>query len=444
MIAKLSTIRREGSMYHSNRQHDNEHHGSRKEEGHLFRLGVTLFFTGAALLFLYYIIFYGERLKGVISLLGNILMPIIVGAILAYILIPVLNFIEQKIVFRIVDRCGLDRKKHKDKVRGLSVALTAIFIVLVIYIVVYVFISQIIPSIKDIADNFDVYTGNIIRYLNTLFEDNAYVRNTINSLINQYSSEFDKWLDTLVPRLTSIALSLSMSIINILQVAWDFIIGFIISIYIMCSKDVFVGQAKKMAYGLFERETANEVISDARYIHRTFTGFLSGKIIDSIIIGIICFIGTSILKTPYAALVSLIIGLTNVIPFFGPFLGAVPCAFLIFVVAPTQPLNMVYFVIFILLLQTFDGNILGPKILGDSTGLSSFWVIFSITVFGGIFGIPGMIIGVPTFAVIFAAVRRYINRKLKEKELPADREVYRKTAKIEEDNQVIFKENTEE
>ena len=154
---------------------------------------------------------------------------------------------------------------------------------------------------------------------------------------------------------------------------------------------------------LFQTETANVFISNIRFIHKTFIGFVSGKIVDSIIIGIICYLGTNLMGTPYAVLISVIIGVTNIIPFFGPYMGAIPSAILILMVNPTQCL---YFIIFIFVLQQFDGNILGPKILGDSTGLGSFWVIFSITLFGGLFGIIGMVIGVPVFAVFYAEIGR--------------------------------------
>ena len=259
-------------------------------------------------------------------------------------------------------------------------------------------------------------------------------------MINKYSVELEFWLNnTLFPKLSTILMSVSLSVINVLGFLWDFILGFILSIYILHSKDVFAEQAKKISYGLFSTETANGLLQDVRFVHKTFTGFITGKVIDSFIIGVLCFIGTSILGTPYAALVSVIIGVTNVIPFFGPFLGAIPCSVLIFVVAPMQPLHTVYFVIFILLLQQFDGNILGPKILGDSTGLGSFWVIFAITIFGGLFGVPGMIIGVPTFAVIFAMIRRYINKRLTQKGLSVDRADYSNMECVDEDNHIIAK-----
>jgi len=204
----------------------------------------------------------------------------------------------------------------------------------------------------------------------------------------------------------------------------------------LASKERFSGQTKKITYAIFNNDVANIIINNFRYTHRTFIGFLSGKILDSIIIGILCFIGTSILQTPYAVLVSVVVGVTNVIPVFGPYLGAIPSIVLIFVVDPLHPLNCLYFAIFILVLQQFDGNVLGPIILGDSTGLAGFWVIFSITLFGGLFGIPGMVVGVPVFAVIYAAIKSLLNTILLKKNIPRETEEYINIAAIK--NQKIY------
>ena len=167
--------------------------------------------------------------------------------------------------------------------------------------------------------------------------------------------------------------------------------------------------------------TANSIIGDFRFTHKTFSGFISGKILDSLIIGLICFSCISVMDMPYTVLISVIVGVTNVIPFFGPYLGAIPSALLILLI---DPIKCIYFVIFIIILQQFDGNFLGPKILGESTGLSGFWVIFSITIFGGLFGVFGMIIGVPTFAVLYAFIRKLTNRLLKKRGLPITTEKY--------------------
>ena len=277
---------------------------------------------------------------------------------------------------------------------------------------------------------FPVYVNNLTAWLQKVLADNPEVESYINDLINTYTPELRSWMnDTLLPQMNAVLKVVSNYAFNVLKALWNMIIGLIISVYIMGSKEKFIGQAKKAIYSAMDIKRANSFIEDIRFVHRTFGGFISGKLLDSLLIGILCFAGTSIMGTPYPVLISVIIGVTNIVPFFGPYLGAIPSAFLILMIDPIQCL---YFLIFILVLQQFDGNILGPKILGDSTGLSSFWVIFSITIFGGFMGVPGMVIGVPTFAVIYALCRRWINRNLAKKKLPTETEEYKELGRIDE------------
>lgn len=419
---------------------ENKHsHDNQPPKSRYFLLGLTLFLAGAALIGVYYVLFHGSKLAKIYAFISNIMMPILCGFVLAYVLIPVLNYIEGKIVIPFLkQKTMVDVEAKKAKIRAFSVTATAVLSVLVVYFFINMFVAQIVPSIQDIILNFDTYMDNGIAYVDKLLEDNPALREGFNNFVGTSLSNFDGWLnDTLLPRVTSILKTVSNSVLNVLGFLWDAIIGFILSIYILNSKDIFACQGKKIIYCYFKNEVANDILHEVRFIHKTFTGFITGKVIDSIIIGIICFIGTSILGTPYAALVSVIIGVTNVIPFFGPFLGAIPCALLIFVVAPMEPLHTVYFLIFILLLQQFDGNVLGPKILGDSTGLGSFWVIFAITLFGGILGVPGMVIGVPAFAVIFAMIRTHINKGLEKKGLPIDRDCYENVDYVTTENHII-------
>ena len=389
------------------------------------RWGLTAFLVLACAILFYYFVFHGNNIMAALKTITNILMPVVVGLAMAYLLSPVLNFIEQKILFPLCDKIGIKNSRRRSGVvRGISVFLTAFVFLAMIYMLFYMLISQLVPSIQNIVNNFDRYTGNVMNWINKILDDNPDVRNYAISTINQYSQQ----LDNLMTKLSSNAIVLLQTVTstasNILGMLWDFIIGFIISIYVMISKEKFIAQSKKMIYSIFERNTANIIIRNFRFTHRTFIGFLGGKIADSIIIGILCFIGVTLMKTPYGALISVIIGVTNVIPFFGPYLGAIPSAFLVLIVDPLHPLNCVYFLIFILILQQFDGNFLGPKILGSSTGLTSFWVIFAITLFGGLFGIVGMIIGVPIFAVIYAAIKSLVNTALLKKQMPIESNKY--------------------
>lgn len=398
------------------------------------RWGITAFLVIAAGITFYYFMFHSSNIRSGVNTVIDILMPVVVGVGIAYLLTPILNFVEDKILLPLCKKCKIRESKRRNSiVRGIGILVTAFLFVALIYVIFYMLISQIVPSVQNIISNFDTYISNFTVWLNRTLEDNPEVGAYLVKNVDKYSNELEKWITDFLPNTLEVIKTVSLSVVGVFGVLWDFVIGFVISIYVLSSKERFAGQAKKIAYAVFEKDTANNVIKNFRFTHETFIGFLGGKIVDSIIIGALCFLGTSVIKTPYAALVSVVIGVTNVIPFFGPFLGAIPCAILVFVVDPLHPLNCVYFVIFILILQQFDGNILGPKILGSSTGLTGFWVIFSITFFGGLFGVLGMIIGVPIFAVLYAGVRSLVNNRLKKKELPPETGKYETVDYVDEE-----------
>ena len=185
----------------------------------------------------------------------------------------------------------------------------------------------------------------------------------------------------------------------------DVVVGIIIAIYLLLSKEIFYAQVKKLLFAFFPRRVAQATLNLTHDSNTIFCGFISGKILDSAIIGLLCYIGCLIFKFPSALLVSVIIGVTNVIPFFGPFIGAIPATLLILI---QNPIKALWFVLFVLVLQQLDGNIIGPKILGNTTGLSSFWVLFAILLFGGLWGFVGMIVGVPLFAVIYDVIKKLV------------------------------------
>lgn len=398
-----------------------------------FRWGLTAFIVIAASIIFYYVMFHHASIKTGINMLTDIVMPVLLGLVIAYLLTPVLNFLEDKILIPLCNKCKIrESAKRNSIIRGIGILVTTFLFVSLIYLLIAMLLSQIIPSVQNIVGNFNSYSDNFIKWLNKLLEDNPEVGGYVVQNVNKYMEELEKLMKDFT-RITPLIRTVSLSVISVFGTLWDMIIGFIISIYVLASKEKFAGQAKKIVYAVFEKDTANIVIRNFRFTHKTFIGFIGGKILDSLIIGILCFIGTSILHTPYAALVSVIIGVTNVIPFFGPYLGAIPSGILVFIVDPGHPLNCVYFLLFILILQQFDGNILGPKILGSSTGLTGFWVISSITLFGGLFGILGMIIGVPIFAVIYAAIRSLVNTSLQKKNLPYETKKYENLDYIDEE-----------
>ena len=397
--------------------------------------GATVVISFCTCLMFYYLLFHGDNIKTLFHTLYGIFMPIFFGGIMAYLLTPTLNWIERRILTPIMKRLKvLHMKKTKGIMRALSIIITSLLYYIVVQAIIMMLLSQIIPSLQTLISNYDTYIENFMAWLDDLLSAYPQFEEYAMSIIDKYSSELTTFLyDTVLTKSNELIKTVSLSIISIIKVLWNFILGFIIAIYLLASKEKYANQSKKIIYAIFNRDKANVLINNFRFAHNTFIGFIIGKVIDSIIMGFLCFAGTSLLQTPYAALVSVVVGVTNVIPFFGPFIGAIPCSRLVLVVDPTHPLNCVYFVIFIFFLQQLDGNFIGPMILGDSTGLSSFWVIFAITVFGGILGIPGMIIGVPVFAIIYAAIKSNVNESLIKKELSSKTDHYTNIECIDDD-----------
>lgn len=393
--------------------------------------GITGFLSLAGAILFYYILFHRSNFMGGLGKFITIAMPIIDGLVLAYLFTPILNAIENKIMKPLYKKANIDiTPKVRKRMRACSILATLVVVLLVLYELFALILPEVVRSIQSIIFQFPIYVNNLSSWALLMLKDNPELEATVDALINQYSVKILEYVNTnLLPHINEVLKTVSLSVIGVFKALWNLIIGFIISVYLLGSKEKFAGQAKKIVYALFDREAGNEIVSNFRFVHSTFIGFIGGKIVDSIIIGIICFVCTSVIGTPYSILVSVIIGLTNVIPFFGPWIGGIPSALLVLMVDPKQAL---YFGILIIFIQQFDGNILGPKILGDSTGLSGFWVIFSITIFGGLFGVLGMIVGVPIFAVFYAGVKSLVNRVLHKKSLPTDLAPYMTVGRIEE------------
>ena len=393
--------------------------------------GVTALAVICASMLFYFGIFHMDVLIRGFRILSNVMMPVIFGVVIAYLLTPVVNFLEKKFFFPLMKRKKIDiNKKKKKAVRYISVFFALMFALLIIYSLMAMIVPSIVESIISIINDMPRYVQNVGHWLNSILKNNPELRSTAIDFFNSYSSKVETWMNVqLLPQLKEVLQQFTTGVFGALVFIKNFLIGAIISVYLMADKEGFLTQGKMFIYAVFDAERANDIIRGCRFVNKTFGGFVNGKIVDSAIIGVLCYILTSIIGTPYAILVSVIVGVTNVIPFFGPYLGAIPSAFIILLVNPMQCL---YFLITILLLQQFDGNILGPKILGDSTGLSSFWVLFSILLFGGLFGFVGMIIAVPAFAVIYDLIARAVHFSLKNKKLSMATEDYKDLDHIDE------------
>lgn len=393
----------------------------KREKKKYLAWGLTAFLTGCALL-IFYDVFYRDNsgtVQAIFAKLFSVLTPVLYGLGMAYLLAPIVNFLERAIL-RLRDK--LERKRgrairiHKGWLRAASIFLTWAVVLVLVYLLLSMLVPQLVDSITTLVNNLESYYTTIYDWVTGLLSDNP----ELTDLFNRYYNETIQWLTTkLLPGLqtavTNFTGSLVTGVWSVVIFTKNFLIGIIVSVYLLAAKEKSAARCCKLLYGVLPEEQAKFAMRGFRRMDHIFSGFVRGKLLDSLIIGILCFIGCSILKLPYTPLVSVVVGVTNVIPFFGPFLGAIPCALLILLVSP---LKCLYFVIFIFLLQQLDGNVIGPKILGDSTGISSLWVIVAILVGGGFGGVLGMFLGVPIFACLQVLVRWLLNTRLEKRHMP--------------------------
>ena len=367
--------------------------------------------SGIGILAAYFILINLKRVSGIFSYLGDILRPFIIAAIFAYIVNGPMMFFERLFKFA-------DKKKPRPKLKrvlAIIAAWVACLAVLVLFFVII--IPDIKVSIVTLVNNLPGYFDSLKNLITSLAEKYQFDISYLDSFMNFQITAggvmdiAKKYSDALIPQLENIA-NISVQIGSLIA---DMVIAIIISVYFLFSKETLIAQLKKVLYAIFSRRFVDASVRVARETHRTFSGFINGKLLDSLIIGILCFIGMSILKFEYALLISFIVGVTNIIPFFGPIFGAVPSVLLLLMIDPWHAL---WFAVFVFALQQLDGNVIGPKILGDSTGLPALWVMFAILVGGAIWGVAGMFIGVPLFAVIYRFSKEIFENMLKKKNMP--------------------------
>ena len=384
--------------------------------------GITAFSVLAAVSLVYVLVNNFYAVKQNLAVFLQILMPIIYGAVLAYLMSPVYNF-----VVKILGKVYYFFLGEKASQRFLGFFGTVASI-LFLFFLTSGLVSMLIPELtKSVLSLYFSLPDTINRSYNNLavilekFPDlRPYAEKAYEEISSFFTGKPDN-TQAIFAHLQNLATFFTNGIWNTLTIVKNILIGLIVMVYLLNMKDLLRRQFRKLLFALFSQKKAKGIIEEMQYVHRVFGGFILGKIIDSIIIGILTFFVLSLMKMPYTLLVSVIVGVTNVIPFFGPFIGAIPCFILILLTSPIQSL---YFAIAILIIQQIDGNIIGPKVLGDSTGLSSFWVLFSILLFGGLFGFVGMIIAVPFWAVIMNGMRRYMDKRLQKKDLPTSSFAY--------------------
>lgn len=344
----------------------------------------------------------------------GVFTPFIAGFVIAYLLNTPVDFFERKVYHQF---------KRK---RALSIVTVFLITVAVITILLQLILPQVADSIRQLFNNLTAYLNNLTQTVQDLTQRfhlegegltnlvdhyNDFIRNLSSADMVKRATEF---LTSSAPELWNFGMSVGNGVVNGVVTAMTAIIA---SIYMLSGKPRLMNQLKKLIYAAFPEKGVSRILSVGGKANQIFVGFINGKLLDSAIIGALCFLLCTLLKIPYAVLVSVIVGVTNVIPFFGPIIGAVPCLMILVIVNPWAALR---FGVLIIALQQFDGNILGPKILGDSTGLSAIWVLVAIVVGGGLFGFPGMLLGVPTFAVLYSLVKEWAERRLEEKGIHAD------------------------
>lgn len=353
-------------------------------------------------------IFKFGTILNILSAIFRVLMPIIWGLVIAFLMNPIMVTLE-----KVLEKRSLKKSGYKKITRSLSITVSSIIFLGIVSGIIAVIVPEFINSFNEIVNNFSSFIGTAQSWLNKLLKNYPHAEEFLSNKLIEFGTDLTK----IQPMLENI-LSGAWGFVTLIK---NFLLGFIVSIYLLFSKEKLIAQTKKILFANFKKSSCEKIMRLGSQTNSVFSGFLSGKIIDSLIIGVLCFIGLTIIDMPYNVLISVIVGVTNVIPFFGPFIGAIPSALLILMVAPRK---VIWLLLFILILQQFDGNILGPKILGDSTGLPAIWVMFSLFIGGGLFGFVGMIMAVPTFALIYSLTRDSVELKLKKKKMPVSTAYY--------------------
>ena len=371
-----------------------------------------------------------------ISTIISTVSSVLYGVVMAFLMAPVYDRIGIW-VGEILSSLFPKWKKSDKYAKMIATLACLVILILVVFTLIMMIIPELVNSITNVISYAPSGAENLEAWLKDLLNKNP---NLEKLIIGNYLDISERLSDiattTVLPNVNTYIKNLSSGVINALGVVVNIIIGLMVMMYLLNMKTTLASQAKKIVYAVAGVKIGNEIVTEARYIKNMFEKFIVGKIIDSIIIGIINYVFMAIIHMPYALLISVVVGVTNVIPFFGPFIGAIPSIILLLLISPVTALQ---FAVWILVLQQVDGNIIGPKILGQTTGLPSFWVLFSILLFGGLFGIVGMIIAVPTWAIIYRTISRLSEHFLKKKGLEPDSRHYMDLDHIDEETKKYIK-----
>ncbi len=361
------------------------------------------FFSLALAILFFFVLQRFEELRQSLHWLLWVLTPFLYGGAMAYLLKTPCAFLERQFQAALPE-------KYKKRANVLGVVAVLIISALVIYLLLSMVLPEMWESIVALAVAVPPKAEEFTQWVLSHLEGNEMLQNYVNNAFASLESWLKNWATTdLLPTVQNMmggAFTVASSVLTAMK---NIVLGLIICVYLLLSRKRFAKHGRAVIYALFKPARAEALLKEVSFIDTTFVGFFGGKILDSAIVGLICYVFCMIMTFAAgfqnAVLISVIIGVTNVIPYFGPFIGAAPAALLILI---SSPRNCLIFLVFIVILQQFDGNVLGPKLLAGSVGLTGFWVLFAITLFQGLFGFVGILVGVPVFAVIYDLVRRAI------------------------------------
>ncbi len=400
--------------------------------------GLTAFFTLAASILFYMIIQHWPSLATGISRINEILSPFFWGFVIAYLLCPLMNTF-QRVLFAPL---GVKLFPRKDKkafsfARGMSVTLAVVVLLLIIAALLWLILPQLYKSLESLIMAMPSYYSTVQGWITRLLDEYPDINDALVVYLGDASLDIMSWVKSnLLGNIDRVISGVTTQVYLILRGIINALIGLVVACYILYNKEGFMASAKKVIYSVFTPEFAGKLLYAVRFTDRAFIGFISGKLLGSCIVGIVCFIFMMATKMPYPMLISVIIGITDIIPIFGPYIGVIPSAFIILLISPWQCL---IFLLFIFLLQQVDSNIVSPKLLGHTTGLSSFWVMFAIIVGAGLFGFMGILFGVPTMTVLYAGATYFVDKKLKRSGLSTEAADYMDLDYIDPDTGEIIK-----
>lgn len=369
---------------------------------------------------------------GIVNSIFVILRPFTYGIVIAYLVNHLVRPIEKHVFKKLTERLmPKNEAAGKKLARVLSIVVSELAVFAFMSSLLVTILPQISVSILEIVNKSQTYVEICLKWVEEILDGNEVLEPLVSDWINSFYDYFMSWLKSdVLPQMATLVSQITSGVISIIKIAVNLVIGVVVSIYLLYSKETFCAQGKKLVYSLFEAKNANRVMEEMTFVDKAFGDYIAGTIIDAVIIGVVNYIFLIAFGMPYPALISIVLAVTNLIPMFGPFIGAIPCGLIILL---ESPMKCLIFAIFTVILQQLDGNVIKPKIHSSKSGMSGFWILFAIIVFGGLFGILGMIIGVPVMTILYSIIRRLNNRRLRRKGLPQETTLYAELERIEPD-----------